>query len=228
MYGIQSLDLSQSSSTLFCSKDECTFLIYLDKMKAKTILLGLLFLSAADFFFIGCSPCDNNPAGWFQLCTLEAKNIDNSGLHFVAASDTVSKEAYVLQLDFTATESDVCSKRTHFLSSGYAMVKDCDPGGFYNYNPVVQVSITSNNDINANLPAGSNLVGEFFAYHHQAFISAESMLFQTYVSDLSAGVSYSLRLMTPPTQSGEHIFTIDVTLEDGKVISAQTSKLYLQ
>lgn len=197
-------------------------------MKIKTILLAFVLISAADVFIVACCYCDTNPSGFYKICDIEAVNLDNSGLQSTLASDTVFKEAYAIELNFDITVNQQCAKSTPLLSGAYAANCDCSLPGYYIDNPIADMEITSTNDINSGLPAGTDLTPYFYLFDGFEYYPASNIMSDYYLENAHSSISYELRLMEYPEVSGDQAFVVRIELEDGTILTSQAPTIYLK
>lgn len=201
-------------------------------MKRRLFFLSVLALSATDLLFTGCyCDCDYGPAGYFQYCDIGVTSLDNSGSTPVIASDTVNREAFMLDVQIRTVELEATCSKHHaspFMSSAYASGCNCGDPGYMADNAIVSIRIYSDAAFSSNIPAGTDLKGLFYSFSGSQFITSESSLYVSYITNPNLTSNVQIRLMSPPEQSGFHQFTIEYNLYDGQTLTAQTDKIYLK
>ncbi|GGH73305.1 DUF5034 domain-containing protein [Phaeocystidibacter marisrubri] len=196
-------------------------------MKIKTVLLALALISFADVILVACCDCDSEPAGLYKICDINIANLDNSDLQITVASDTVPKEAYALELNLNITTNEQCAKSMTLFSGAYATSCECAID-YYTDNPIVDLRVVSTNDINPNLPAGTDLSNYFYLFDGFEYIPSSTIIGNYVIDDYRTVITHQLRLMEYPEASGMQTFVVTIELEDGTVHSSQAPTIYLK
>ena len=201
-------------------------------MKTKRILFFLFLPLLMDVFIVGC--CDCPPTEYFDYsnCSMQVKNLDNAGAKPVAASsDTISKEAYGIQLSIERSEG-ICSHQTLplFSSTSYALTKcKCDYEVHEYLDSASSISIITLNDFDQAHPSNSDITAYFKTGGFMEVNSSLPEINQTlYNRDSVENLVLDVFLFSSPEAAGENQFKIEIGFMNGKTLEATTSNVYLK
>lgn len=153
-----------------------------------------------------------------------------SGTEFSNLSIEVELSWVAEQHRFRAPNTFIQSLLNWFIPPAMA----CSLAPFHeDYQPVVvDISIHSDNDLNADFVAGTNLSTVFEAA--DLMTASNSLQEASDLGNLLSARVYSLRptwqngaLTTTPTTPSTHVFTITVTMNDGRAYSMRTPEFLL-
>lgn len=182
---------------------------------------------------VSCCECIDTTFMNYTNCSLEIRNLDNSGeLPLITHSTSISKYAYGIRVSITRSEG-VCEviNKPLFIQSAYATSCDCPPE--YLYRPldsIVLVVITTGNDFDSGHLKNSEVSDLFYVFRGNEFtgIPAYVKNLETELYDVvEPAFEFDIVLMSPPTIGVEHAFEVSVVLSDGRIHKAQTGKIQL-
>lgn len=154
-----------------------------------------------------------------HITRLATRHFDNSGEKPIEVkNDTVTANAYILQINLTGNKEYAAIKNFHFFKSSYA----CGDGECFDNielgSKLEAISISSTNNFNDTLSAGSEL-NSMFKIESISKINAK-ILDQLEYSD-SADIDFLM--IEKPTIDLSHKFIIDITFENGPHVIDTTS-----
>ncbi|NVK28421.1 MAG: DUF5034 domain-containing protein [Flavobacteriia bacterium] len=196
-------------------------------MNLKNVLVAFLVFSIADLILYGCyCDCDFAPTGSFEVCSVEAKALDNSGGSASIAGDTVLAEAFAIEITLNLTEEDICF---HSITTNSAFAGSCNcPDAFFeNRNPIIEAHIYTNNDFSPSIDAGDDISSLFYRYRGHDYEPVITRLRPVNASS-TAPIKVEALLMEAPTFRGEHSFEVSLVMFDGNKVTATTSNVYLK
>lgn len=193
-------------------------------------VLILLFPLIAECVISCCYDCyEPEVLGEVSHCDLSVQAFNNAGTQpeFNLGDKNVPKEAFGLQLNFQMAEFS-CEAPTfqpiQFIPSTYA----CSGGNcFYpiyiRLDSISDISITNLQDFDSNHPANSDVTDLFYGFNSFTYQSVSELIASSDLTDESfPELRYRLLLMTPPKDSAEISFRVDITLSDGRTFSDST------
>lgn len=178
-----------------------------------------LLLSISCLLLGGC--IDYDPPYFYETVSINLANADNSGEAPALAGDSVSKNAYAIQLDLT-------------LEPRYHEGADSYESEFRNEDQVTDFSITCSDSFNGIVPGQllNHLFNQYGKFHQSEITPT---MYASIFSGISPGVNVPsswnstnyLLLMVPPITSGTYTFHVLGTFSDGRILSDSiTVKLY--
>lgn len=223
-------------------------------MMRKLILMKKVFLTTlivlSNCLLDSCCP---EPT-CYSITVNNALNFSLNEAKALAFQDTVQSTNYAIQIEGSANTADAtCGLHKSFGSRLYASI-DCEDD-FRLKNPLVNISIRSQADLNENYPAGSELSGLFVAYGLytdcleasdtlanclETFAQFEgSLLTDNFNSFLASNIFFNdqndtgiINLFVLNTeeliQTNKHQFKLIFSFEDGNVVELETDEIVLK
>ena len=218
----------------------------------KLIIVLLLLIT------MGCpdnnSPVMPREEFYFVINNIEIQNIDNSGRNPVIIENenvTIPKEGYGIRIIFNLeqlTDSVIndaiinngsiknFTKNITLSTNLYATsCDDYSPPLLTFKDTILNIKIFSLNDFDNENLANSDVSNLFRIYDSNKYISIEEYLekhttiyFEGYYNPYNMGRKIDLYLMKAPVFTGEHSFSIEVLLSDGRILYATTSIINLE
>lgn len=177
----------------------------------------------------GVIPCD--PLKYTHK-DFEVYNLDNRGAEAIVTHETVvNKHAFGIRL--VMDRDEIVSSRFKnifpiFSTPLYA--SDCIPNGYVAQDSISSIKIFTIADFDDEHAAGSD-VSEYFSISSTSTFSVLSEYVNMHGSDHlyidQLDGKLDMLLMTPPTDSGAHQFTVEITLSDERVIEQTTNAIDL-
>jgi hypothetical protein len=183
---------------------------------------------------ISCCECIDTTFLTYTNCSLEIKNLDNSGESpVVAQTDSILRRAYGIRISISRSEGicEVIKNKSLFIQSAYATSCDCPPENLYRpLDSIISVVVTTLNDFNSGYTANSDVTDLFQVFRGNDFTglpgyinNQENELYEF----VEPAFEFDILLMSPPTIGTEHEFEVSVVLSDGRILKAQTGKIHL-
>lgn len=185
--------------------------------------------------FSGCCDCEPSTELTYTHCGVMLDALDNQGLEPVLSeADSIPIAAFGLSLSLVLSQ-ELCRHRPHSLwlsNSAYAFSCDCPPE--VTFAPLEQwsdVRIITLLDLDEEHPAGTLVNDVFFERQSvEPFFTAGSL-------DVARSFSYELPSTAEPWtdilldvtagQVGYHRFRLELELNDGRELVAETDSIYL-
>ncbi len=178
---------------------------------------------------IGCditgSDCDCPDALAYDVTGLESLSIDGTN----QGDDTVTLTAIQVDLQFdieqvtTSMNQNKTIGASPFLMSAYACT--CVPA--YVEGGISEISIASNNDINSNFPAGTELSDSFIPLYGESFPLPIAFVSGQSGSDSDFGLA-SMLLQIAPDEARVHVFMVSVSMTNGLSFIAETKPVIFE
>ncbi len=184
-------------------------------MKIRKIAAVFLLALVADLI-VSCCNCDDVPR-YNTHDRISVYNLDNGGASPFTAMGPVPRSAYGIRLIIKMEEKSDAAAQTLFM--GKACAFDCDcASNMFATETVTDIKIkTRGNDITSGF-----MVKNF----SMPYITVEE--FVTQINDYPQPErEATLLLIASPGEAGLYSFLIEITLSDGRVLSAQTDEIEL-
>lgn len=193
-------------------------------MKKKWIALFLLY--GLQFAFTACSPpCDCDDASIFEITYTEVEltTYDTSGFRNAIAETNIPKNAFGLEIFLNADQQQIADRSFKLNLGGFgfnsAVACDCVPPEYVFKDPIIGVEILVTDTItNTSIEVTDNFTITDFndeVAPFSTFFESRNQLRTNFQLDLSL-------LDNIPDTS---IFTVNLTLESGTIISKSTNMI---
>ena len=139
-------------------------------------------------------------------------------------SKSVFYDSLLIHFQPMLVDEETLSEETLSNNSfGFSTSFACSPAPPEYLDKISEIVITSNSDMSEDYPANSSL-NDLFGVSHSYFI--DNLLFDGYFATRPIDdYGYYFRMNSAPTESRKHIFTIQITLEDGRVLSSSLDEI---
>ena len=176
----------------------------------KRALAVLIAIYVLPLILLSCD-CKERIQYCHTIDTISLTPFDNAGNEPVAVTNgQVIAKAFILQLNVNDNMA-ICRREIPFMNTAYATTKDDCEDHQYKDQPVI-ISITSNKDFDAAHKAGTEL---------RALFKGPD------ASSITAGNKYDFFMLHEPADTGTHIFSLKLTMQDQKVLEASSQPIKL-
>ena len=175
---------------------------------------------------VSCCDCLDSIYLKYTFDSIETVHIDNSGQNPIYInSGTIPKEAYGIQIQQTLKQIAFNDYNISGFSSAYATSCDCPPEfQYFAQDSIIGLRIITLNDFNTTHTSNSDISEYFSIYNYGGYTSISDFLNNSaivYYEPVSNDI-IEIYLMQAPEISGEHQFTVELSLSDGSVLSSTT------
>lgn len=177
----------------------------------KTLAFVLFFLFLPGIFSLMVSCGNKCYDQCYTVTNIELKAVDNGdSIPKPPVNSTIKAKALLLQLWVKDTVTDgMCTHKSAFTNDAFATYfRNCSTTGPY----IQKLTITADKNFDSTHPAGTDLYNLFFE--------------EKKVPYYTAGI-YNFYLLNAPDKNDSFVFTINIKLDNGKVLTASTLSLNL-
>jgi hypothetical protein len=192
------------------------------KLNKVLIIISIPFLVN---LIIGCCDCIETMFFDYTNCSVSIENLDNSGREvIVSLSNQIPRKAFGLRINIERKE-DVCGNdfQPLFISPAYAISCDYCPEKLYlPLDSIVSLDVITNDDFDSGHSANDNISEYFSVLMSTEFISINEFINRQHneLYDINnSDLQFDLMLMSPPDESSEYQFEVQIELSDGRVLT---------
>jgi hypothetical protein len=198
-------------------------------IKKKVILIFLSSFSVQ--LIIACCNCPEPIIYLYKFEYMSAFNLDNSGANPVISESPIPKSAYGIKLQLGLRQLSQ-HDRNHFSLFNQAHSAECFCGPdttIFPRDTITSLTITTATRFSDNHPKGSDVTKLFKVLWREVYANIDSVTARPAIYHTRTETkSLELYLLTPPSQTGDYSFKVDIMLSDKTHISASTKTIELK
>jgi hypothetical protein len=201
-------------------------------MKTKKVLF-IILTTFSIRVIISCCDCLQPEEYFYSFDYFSVYNLDNSGkLPIISETNTVPKEAYGIQIDFSLIRISLNHTKTFMMfPEGKAFDCFCKDTLFTARDTISSIEVLTIKDFDLQHPANSDVSELFKVLTYSMYLTLQEYLDQpekVYYSYMPAKEPLSLFLLRTPDNIGEQQFKIEIMFSDQRMLSLTTNPVILQ